>query len=368
MAKKWKQFDGITVTTFFEKRYNPTIGYIVSYILVLTMLGFSANFLKSLVFIFQPFFPDINPWILSGIFCIFMVLLTIRGGLKAIIQMDKVSFLITLTIVPLLVIFSWSHKPAISRATEATGYPLEFVVSLTIITMFTYILAPWYGQKIFSAKNKQIAYQATIWSAFLVAGFYGVAILAASCVSSAELTNPEAVIPYIIHTYFPPAFKMVAYVILFLIASTTIVGLWNTIASVLLAQRAMNRNSIRQSISMTMGVAIVTYLGANLFVDKILDKLILTNIPIAALSFSLLGGFYWKRVSPFASITSLITGTVGGFACYLYFGDPAYLWYWAVYLIPLHFIVGAVSTLLFPSHSTLSFKFPLPKRVGAGEQ
>ena len=46
VAKKWKQFDGISVTTYFEKRYNPFIGYLTAIILLVAMIGFSANYIK----------------------------------------------------------------------------------------------------------------------------------------------------------------------------------------------------------------------------------------------------------------------------------------------------------------------------------
>jgi len=138
------------------------------------------------------------------------------------------------------------------------------------------------------------------------------------------------------------------YAMLFFVAATTIVGLWNTIASVFMAhhKKTLQERSLKGSILITAVVAFVSYFGANLFIDQILEKLILCNIPIAALSFSLLGGFYWKSVTPAACVASIATGITGGIFCYLYFDASEYAWYWAIYVIPLHFAVGALVTWL----------------------
>lgn len=88
VAKKWKQFDGVTVTTFFARRYNSAIGYIAAVILLMAMLGFSANYVKSLTLIFAPLFPGASQWLISGGFCLLMLCLTLRGGIKSIIRLD----------------------------------------------------------------------------------------------------------------------------------------------------------------------------------------------------------------------------------------------------------------------------------------
>ncbi len=74
-------------------------------------------------------------------------------------------------------------------------------------------------------------------------------------------------------------------------------------------------------------------------------KMVLVNIPIATLTFSLLGGFYWKKVTISASLVSILVGIIGEFWCYFYFGEEKYIWYWAVCIIPLHFLSGIIATL-----------------------
>jgi Na+/proline symporter len=74
--------------------------------------------------------------------------------------------------------------------------------------------------------------------------------------------------------------------------------------------------------------------------------MILVNIPIAALSFALLAGFYWKRVSRAGAWASVLVGIAWAVGCYAYFGEQGgYTWYWALYGIPLIFLTGAVVSL-----------------------
>lgn len=362
VAKKWKQFDGITVTTYFTERYNPTIGRIAAIILLTTMLGFSANFLKSVTVLFQPLFSGLSPWSLSAIFCTLMLFITLRGGLKSIIRIDIISFLITLILFPLLYWFSSNNGvPHAPLDPTADTFPHHIILSHSIITMFTYILAPWYGQKIFAARCEKTAFKAVFISAIIISAIYALAILSAHWAAvdpNANLSNPQEAIPYIIHHALPPILQGVMYSMLFFVAATTIVGLWNTIASVFMAHhtKSLRDVSLKSSILITAGVAFVSYFGANLFIDQIMEKLILCNVPIAALSFSLLGGFYWKNVTPTASLASMTTGIVGGIFCYLYFDTSEYAWYWAIYVIPLHFAVGVLVTWLSALQPELAFQ------------
>ncbi|MCF6775957.1 sodium:solute symporter [Thiotrichales bacterium 19X7-9] len=359
VAKKWKAFDAVSVTTYFDYRYNKLIGLIAKTILTLAMIGFSANYIKSLTLIFLPVFPNLNEWFVSGVFCLIMSLITIRGGLRSIIQIDIFSFLITLVIFPFLYFMSSLSVKSVSTTHLVNSVhqmlPNSLLFSLIIITMFTYILAPWYGQKIFSAQSKKTALKAVIIASIIVAFIYALAILAAANLQKDPSIHcqPQEAIPYLIHYYLPKVFQGIAYAMLFFIAATTIVGLWNTIASVFIAHRVeeIQKTPLKYSILTTLIIAIFSYWLANVFIDQIFEKMLLMNIPISALAFSLLGGFYWKKVNSMASLVSIVFGICGGVFCYLYFGEPVYMWYWAVYVIPLSFIMGAVVTMITSSTS-----------------
>ena len=89
------------------------------------------------------------------------------------------------------------------------------------------------------------------------------------------------------------------------------------------------------------GFAIVCWLGANLLVDDILNRLILANIPVAALAFALLAGFHWSRSTTAGAWASVVVGVVWGIGCFVVVGEAGgYTWPWAMYGIPLIFATG----------------------------
>ncbi len=70
---------------------------------------------------------------------------------------------------------------------------MRFVTTLIVLTCFTYIAAPWYGQKIFAARDDRTAFRAVAWSAGLVFLLYGVVVLAAALlrVEQPSLGDPQ---------------------------------------------------------------------------------------------------------------------------------------------------------------------------------
>lgn len=355
VAKKWKAFDGLSVAGFFSARYGRDIGSYASILLLIAMLGFSAAYIKSLMLLFQPLFPNLNSWTLS--FLLFAVVLTmsLRGGLVAIIRTDILSAIFTIVFFPSLAIFMWksSSLPPLSYpATFSTEgiLPLRFVFSLTILTMFTYILAPWYGQKIFAAENGKTAYRAVIAAAVLIFLLYGSAILATAFFRYRGYDCPswEMALPHVIDRCLPSGIKGFAYALLFATSATTLTGVWSAMAAMGIGDFAKTNTAAtcRRSIWLTLCFASFSYLLANTLVDKVFNKLILANIPVAALSFGLLAGFYWKRASRQGVIVSISMGILCGFGAYLLFGEEGgYTWYWAVIGIPLIFISGILTSL-----------------------
>jgi solute:Na+ symporter, SSS family len=348
VAKKWKRFDGIAVTTYFSKRYHPLLGSFSAILMIIAMIGFSANFIKSLTLLFNPMFPSVNEWFISGSFCFVMLIVTLRKGLASVIRIDKISFCLVVAIFISMLFFGDSKNIGNINNIIDNSHSISsgFVVALTIITMFTYIMSPWYGQKIFSASSAKTAFYSVVIAAVFVSFIYGIAIYAASSIAVLyPHIQPQNAIPIFIAHRIPMVIQGIVYATLFFIAMTTLAALWNTIASVYIAHYSStkHRNSLIFTRSMTLVIAIISYILANVFIDKIFDKMVLMNIPIASLAFPLLGGFYWKRVSIVPCIISIVFGIIGGLSCYFYFGENNFIWYWAVYVIPIQFIAGILA-------------------------
>lgn len=364
VSKKWKKLNGMSVAELFTLRYGKGVGTTASLFLITAMIGFSATYIKSMTLIFQPFLPNLNPFILSAGLVSIVLFMTLRGGLVSVINTDIFGFLGTIVIIPLLFYFVYSQKNISTEemirvfpAESTNALPIRYIGSLVILTMFTYIAAPWYGQKIFAAASEKTAFLAVGISSILVFALYGFPILALTYLklNGVVLTNPEEGIPYIIKNYFPTGLKAAAFAILFAAAATTLSGIWSALTTMLVGDYLLSSKNPTLgkdyigSMKIYFMFAIISWILGNIFVDKILNKLILANIPIAALSFALLAGFYWQKASRNGAIISIILGFVWGIGCYLYFSEEGgYTWYWAAYGIPIIFLSGIIGSILFP--------------------
>lgn len=345
VARKWKGFDGISVAGYFSKRYGRDVGILASIALLLAMAGFSATYVKSLYLLFAPFFPGLEPWTMSGVLALSVLLLMLRGGLISIIRTDIFSFLVCLCFFPLMAFFSYTGAPVESEMV----LPSRFIISLVVLTMFTYILAPWYGQKIFAAQSKKTAFLSVFFSAVIVFALYGLAVLSCSWLKS-EIQDPQQALPMVLLA-LPSGLKGLGFALLFAASATTLSGVWSAMSTLIVGDFLPQNQGVKSLKGLTALCAFSSFVLANVLVDKVLDKLILANIPVAALSFALLAGFYWKRTSRFGVYLSMIVGWAFGIGSYLYFGEAGgYTWYWAMGGIPAIFISGVIGSLLVPNN------------------
>lgn len=349
VAKKWKNFDAISVSEFFSQRYNPVFGLVVALCLLTAMAGFGANFIYSTTIYLQEIFPSYNHWLISGVACSLMLLFTIRDGLLVIVKIDKLSFLLSIV---LFIYLGYSVYNADASAfgsinnTQVPSLPVSFSISLAILTAFTYILSPWYGQKIFAAKSKKVAFYAVLITSFIVSLIYLIAVYTtakyADVISS---TNPDEAFAYIVRNLFSKPMLVIFYLMMFMIALTTIAALWNTMAS-MCSVHFQDNKSEQKNILTVIIIAIFSYILANTFIDQVLDKMLLFNIPIAALAFSLLYGFYGSRTNLLGAILSTVIGVISALCCYLIFNQDDFVFYWATVCIPLSFMTGYLPVVL----------------------
>ncbi len=121
----------------------------------------------------------------------------------------------------------WNH-PAL---------PFRFVSTLIAITCVTYIAAPWYGQKIFAARDERTAFRAVAWSAALVFGLYGLMVFAAAYlrVSDPGLSDSQLAVPTMVWAWLPPGVSGAGFAVLFAAALTTLSGVWTAMAAMVAA-------------------------------------------------------------------------------------------------------------------------------------
>ena len=181
VARAWKRFDRLSVAELFAVRYSPALGRLVSVLLLLAMTGFSATYVKSLTMLAEPFLPGVPFFLLSAALTAVVLMVVLPGGLMSVVRSDVVSFVITLAVVPLLLAIGAARSAPLGGLAAAfppdqlsfspvaqwghPELPFRFVSTLIVLTCFTYIAAPWYGQKIFAARSQRTAFAAVAWAA-----------------------------------------------------------------------------------------------------------------------------------------------------------------------------------------------------------
>lgn len=371
VARPWKRFDRLSVAELFTQRYSRGLGRFASLMLLLAMSGFSATYVKSLGLIFQPLVSEVPFPLLAGILTAVVLIVVLPGGLVSVVRSDVVTFIVTLVLFPLLLVLGASRSAAqgglgtVFAADQLTVAPFEqwahpalpfwFVTSLIVLTCFTYIAAPWYGQKMFAARDSRTAVTAVGLSAVLVFLLYGSMVLGAAHlrVVVPGLADPQLAVPTMILQWLPPAARGVGLAVLFAAALTTLGGVWSAMTAMVAADFGWSGAKAVRIQRVLLGVvATVSWLGAIFLVDDILNRLILANVPVAGLAFALLAGFHWPRATTAGAWASTVVGVCWGAGAFLIVGESGgYTWTWAIYGIPLIMLTGIVVSLLTPAPS-----------------
>lgn len=360
VARAWKRFDRLSVAELFAARYSTALGRLASVLLLASMVGFGATYVKSLGVLFGPFVPWAPPSVASGLLTLVVLAVTLPGGLVTVVRSDVVGFVLTLVLVPLLLVLgTWAAVPygGLSSAFDASqlridpvgqwehpALPFRFVSTLIALTCVTYIAAPWYGQKIFAARDERTAFRAVGWAAVLVFLLYGGLTLAAAHlrVVLPALDDPQSAVPVMVRAWLPSGLRGAGFGLLFAAALTTLAGVWTAMASMVAADFGWrDARHVHVQRLVIAGFALLHWLGAVFLVDDILNRLILANIPVVALSFALLAGFHWSRATTAGAWASVVVGIAWGAGTFLVVGEAGgYTWPWAMYGIPLLFATG----------------------------
>lgn len=348
VAEKWKDFNGLSVAQWFTKRYGSAIGKLVSLMLLSAMAVFSATYVKSITVIFEPFFPKTSFEVLSLLIIALVLLITLRRGLTSIVYTDILSFCLICLFFPGLLFFAKGPIMNVPLSAPPIISPW-FLISTTVLMLFTYISAPWYGQKIFAAKTKKVAKNSAILASLIVFVLYAIGVLATMQLRGTFLAHHEDALSHIIYYHMPVGIRGLGYFLLFSAAATTLAGVWNAMAAMAIGDFLSKTQSkdFKRGLFLTLSFGLISYILANIFIDEIFSKLILANIPVLALSFALLGGFYWNKASKAGAFASIFTGLFWGIFSYLFFGE-GYLPYWVLGGLPLIFLSGFLGSKLVP--------------------
>lgn len=368
VARPWKRFNRLSVAELFAQRYSPGLGRLASLLLLAAMTGFCATYVKSLGLIFQPLLPGAPVGLLTASLAVVVLVVVAPGGLRSVVRSDVVSFVVTMALLPAILAIGVSRSGPLGGLASTfpadqlvvaplaqwthPALPFWFITSLVVLTCFTYIAAPWYGQKMFAAKDEGTAFVAVACASVLVFLLYGSMVLAAAHlrVITPGLPDPQTAMPHMVLAWLPVGIRGIGLALLFAAGLTTLAGVWTAMAAMVAVDFGWaDATSIRVQRGALAGVAVLSWLGGTFLIDDILDRLILANIPVAALAFSLLAGFYWPRATTTGAWASVAVGVAWGVACFAIVGEGGgYTWPWAIYGVPAIFVTGIVVSLLTP--------------------
>ena len=360
VAKRYKRLNATSVAELYGARFGPGLQRLASLCFLVAMLGFVATYVRSAELVFAPVLESwvgasLSPWLTSGVLVLLVLAVTLAGGLKAVAASDLAAFVVTLLGLPVL---AWMGLRAVGGWSQVTTFydgfapgterlPPRFVASLVLLTAFTYMASPWYGQRMFAAKDERTAFRGVGLSAVLVTGLYMAASVLAMCfrVQVPSLADAQTALPGAISAWAPSGLRGLGFAVLLAVVLSTMSSIWNTWVAMALTD-LWAEISLPKSRWATVALALASWVLSNLLVDDILDNMILANVPIAALAFGLLGGLFWGGASRAGAWAATVAGVIGALTCWAFV--PLYTWWWAVAAVPLSFVVGVFVSLLWP--------------------
>lgn len=351
VAKKYRRLNISTMAEFFDKRFGGKLAEPTRALATLITLSFTwlvpAAYLAGISVIGNVML-GVDTVTMAIVVTSICFILSLTGGLITAIRSDIIAFVMILIFIPILFIIGWhaaggfgslsqvfepkflSLKPVWDIDTFHFGVVLTWGFQVTLL----YIAAPWYGQRIFSAKNDKIAYNGMLINTVLLAFLYGLVALATmfSRVLMPNLENAEQALPMLILNYAPPILQGLLLVTLLLVGTSTIIAVWNSAVSIVIndlfkryfVKNKSERYYINASRVAFVVIGITTMLNALSFVGNILESVIYLQVFTCMLAFPILAGMYWKRFNTKAAMFSMLAGII--YCTYAVANDfPSYL-------------------------------------------
>ncbi|MEH7387635.1 sodium:solute symporter family protein [Bacillus sp. JJ1521] len=337
VAKRYSRLKISTIAEFFDKRYQGKNSELLRGIATFVTLSFTwiapATYLAGLSVIGNVLLGIHPLWIVIGLttICLFV---SLSGGLLTAIWADIISYIMILIGMPILFFIGWkaaggfSSLPSVFEPQYLSFEPIWDLESFGFAAVLTwclqnillYVAAPWYGQRIFSAKSEKVAYRGMIINTILITLLYGLVAVATmfSRVVMPNLDKSEVALPTLILNYTSPFLQGFLLVTLILVGVSTMIAIWNSAVSIVindLYKRYLAKNKSEKHYIMSSRICFIilgisTIVFALTFVGNILLALTYISVFTALLAFPILAGFYWKRFNTSSALWSLIVGVV----------------------------------------------------------
>lgn len=337
VAKPYRRLEISTIAEFFERRFTGRYTEITRALAAFITLTFTwiapSTYLAGLAVITSVLL-GVDPVTTIIVITVFCLLLAMAGGFMTAVTFDVIAYVLILVFMPLLFVVGYAlsggfgelssvYEPqylSLEPIWDLENYGFAAILTWGFQNIMLYIAAPWYGQRIFSAKTETIAYRGMIINTVLITVLYGIVALTTmfSRVLMPDLENPEESLPMLINNYLPPIIQGFMLVTLLLVGITTMVAIWNSAVSIVVndfVRRYFARNRtdsyyIWSSRVVFVILGISTLMFALTFIGNILLALTYVSVFTALLAFPILAGLFWKRFTTVAALYSLIVGLV----------------------------------------------------------
>ncbi|WP_051898418.1 sodium:solute symporter family protein [Sciscionella sediminilitoris] len=337
VAKPYRRLRISTIAEYFERRFTGRLAEPTRLLASLITLSFTwlapATYLAG-ISVVASVLLGVDPITTVVVVVVFCLVLAITGGLVTAISFDVLSYAMILIFVPVLFAVGLvkagglSHLGDVFQARflsfepvwDLDRYGFASVLAWCFQNILAYIAAPWYGQRMFSARSERIAYRGMVINTVAITVLYGLVAVTTmlSRVLMPHLARPEEALPRMVLNYTPAILQGLILVTLLLVGKSTMMAMWNAAVSiatndVIRRYLAKDRPSIfyvRIGRLLFVAIGATTLVLSLTMVGSILLALTYISVYLALLAFPILAGLFWKRFSTAAAFGSLLAGAV----------------------------------------------------------
>lgn len=371
-AEKIKLPNLVTITDFFEKRYNYPTKLMASLMHILAIATqISAQFTVGAVALNGIFGVPKTVGILISV--VFALIYTMSGGLLSVVNTDVVQFIMIIGSIIIALPISLHHAGGFEGLAASLDQSfLSFgnidyktVISWCLFCFFTYATSQHYIQRVFASRDKSTAKFAFVFTGViyiiygLIISLIGVCIV----VLIPNLSDPNTGYTILIKNFMPSgiaglilggifAASMSTADSMILAASTLFV---NDIYTPLIAknkENKENKNGLMTIRIVTLIVCVVSVI-ISMFMDNIVDIMYLGGLFYStSVFFPLIIGLKWKRATAPAAIISIIASVTIGLLAELVFAGSSS----GIFSIPSNVLSALTSLIVFLAVSLITKK------------
>ena len=375
VAKPYRRLEISTIAEFFERRFagryaEPTRAVASFVTLTFTWIA-PSTYLAGLAVITSVLL-GVDPVVTIVVITVFCLVLAMAGGFMTAVSFDVVAYTMILILVPVLFVVGYVNAGGFTALSDVyeprylsfepiwdlEDYGFAAILTWCFQNIMLYVAAPWYGQRVFSARTEKIAYRGMLANTVLITALYSLVAVTTmfSRVLMPDLEQPEEALPQLINDYLPGVMQGLMLVMLLLVGISTMVAIWNSAVSIVVndfikryfARERSDNYYIWASRAVFIVLGISTLAFALTFIGNILLALTYVSVYTALLAFPILAGLFWKRFTTEAALGSLAVGTIYVTAA-LVLSFPYHLI--SPVGVALSVVVGVIITFVTPDRS-----------------